>query len=487
MLVISLSRVLQFLLLLLTLRLSTEFLTPVDIGMISLVTSTVGLFALFLINPIGMYVNRRLYDWIMQGAIYKYLKMYWAFLFSVNIIAALAIYLLNIFDIWKPNIQIGFFILIICGNLTFTTVNHLYMSMINMMGRIGWFAGLTVATFGVSLLTAVVLIHLITPNAQYWLIGLLFGQLLIGVLGRYIFVYKINYLEIDNSVAIRLNLSSINRVISYAWPIAIAVALGWMQSQGYRYVMEYKISLVELGIFVAGFGISVGLMSGIETILTNYFQPIFYSKISQEKDDGINIGWVEYMECMLPPLWLTTVFIILMAPVLTQILLGENFVGSRDFIVWGAISEFGRVATAAVGMASHARMKTIYLITPNLVGAVFASILLVPMINQYGSIGVGMTLVMASFLSFFTSIIVTKRYLDMIPSPKIIYHSFVYSVSIVILWIIVSSLVDYKDSKISGLVHLLLVGLFYLFFLYLLLKGKVRSKLVGGYIIKKTA
>jgi len=467
--------------------LSTEFLTPVDIGMISLVTSTIGLFALFLINPIGMYVNRRLYDWITRGAIYEYLKMYWVFLFSVNIVAALVIYLFHIYDIWKPNIQIGFFILIICGNLTFATVNQLYMSMINMMGRIGLFAGLTVATVGVSLLTAVVLIHLITPNAQYWLIGLLFGHFLIGFLGRYIFVYKINYIEINNAVTIRLNLLSINRVISYAWPVAIAVALGWMQNQGYRYVMEYKISLVELGIFVAGFGISVGLMSGIETILSNYFQPIFYSKISQEKDDGINIGWVEYVECVLPPLWLTTVFIVLVAPVLTQILLGENFVESRDFIVWGAISEFGRVATAAVGMASHARMKTIFLIIPNLVGVVFTLIFLVPMINQYGSIGVSMTLVMASFLSFFTSVIVTKRYLGMIPSLKIIYHPFVYSVSIVIFSIIVSCFVEYKDSKISGLVHLLIVGLFYLCFLYLLLKDKVRSKLVGGYIFRKTA
>ncbi len=486
MLVISLSRVVQFSLLLLTLRLSTEYLTPEEIGIISLTTSTIGLFALFLINPIGMYINRRLHDWIGRRMVFEYLKIYWVYLVLVNLIAACTLYLLNANDIWKPNINITLFILIVCGNLTFATINQLYMSMINMMGHMGWFATLTVATVGVSLVAAVLFVNLISPNAQFWLFGLLIGHFVIGGLGWYVFSHRISYIEMNDVAPIRLKISNINSVLTYAWPVAIAVTLGWMQNQGYRYVMEYKISLIDLGIFVAGFGISAGLMSGIETILSNYFQPIFYSKINQNKDDDIKKAWVEYVECMLPPLWLSTVAIIAVAPVLTEILLGKNFSESGIFIVWGALSEFGRVATAAVGMASHAKMKTIHLVTPNLVGALFTLILLVPMIDNFGAIGVGVTLVIASCLSFTAGTLITKRYLGMMPPLDIVFKSFIYSVGLAIVFFFVTSVVDHKESALGGIVLLMIIGLFYMLFMYFILGEKLNSKMNFGGILKKT-
>lgn len=485
MLVISLSRVVQFSLLLLTLRLSTEYLTPEEIGIISLATSTIGLFALFLINPIGMYINRRLHDWIGRRMVFEYLKIYWVYLVLVNIIAACTIYLLNANAIWKPNINIAIFIIIVCGNLTFATINQMYMSMINMMGHMVWFAVLTVATVGVSLVAAVLFVNLIKPNAQFWLFGLLIGHFIIGGLGWYVFSQRISYIEMNHVAPIKLKIINVRSVLTYAWPVAIAVALGWVQNQGYRYVMEYKISLIDLGIFVAGFGISAGLMSGIETILTNYFQPIFYSKINQNKEDGVKKAWVEYVECMLPPLWLSALSIIAVAPALTEILLGKNFSGSGVFVVWGALSEFGRVATAAVGMASHAKMKTIHLVFPNLVGALFALILLVPMIDNFGAMGVGVTLVIASFISFAAGTLITKRYLGMAPPLNIVFKSFIYSVGLAIVFFFVTSIIDNKDNSLGGVILLIFIGLFYLLFMYFILGEKLNSKINLCDILKK--
>ena len=486
MFVISLSRVLQFSLLLLTLRLSTEYLTPEEIGIISLATSTIGLFALFLINPIGMYVNRRLHDWIGRRLVFEYLKIYWVYLVLVNLIAACTLYLLNTNEIWRPNIHIALFIIIVCGNLTFATINQLYMSMINMMGHMGWFAALTVATVGVSLAAAVLFVNLISANAQYWLFGLLIGHFVVGGLGWYVFSHRINYIEIKDVEPIKLKIFGIKSVLNYAWPVAIAVALGWMQNQGYRYVMEYKISLIDLGIFVAGFGISAGLMSGIETILSNYFQPIFYSKINQDTEDVIKMAWVEYVECMLPPLWLSTVAIISVAPILTEILLGKNFIESGGFIVWGALSEFGRVATAAVGMASHAKMKTIHLVIPNLVGALFTLIVLVTMIDNFGAIGVGVTLVIASFISFSAGTLITKRYLGMMPPLNIVVKSFIYSVGLAIVFFFVTSVVDHKESALGGFILLGIVGSFYLLCMYFILREKLNLKIKLGGTVNKS-
>ena len=67
----------------------------------------------------------------------------------------------------------------------------------------------------------------------------------------------------------------------FAWPVAISVGFNWLQTQGYRFLMADTLGLVDLGLFVVGYGISAGLIAAFESVLTTYFQPKFYKNVSR--------------------------------------------------------------------------------------------------------------------------------------------------------------------------------------------------------------
>ena len=79
MLIIIFGRLTQFLLMLATLKISTFLLSPVEMGKMALITSTLAFVSLFLINPVGMYVNRHLHEWNNEQKISVYLNFYWLF------------------------------------------------------------------------------------------------------------------------------------------------------------------------------------------------------------------------------------------------------------------------------------------------------------------------------------------------------------------------------------------------------------------------
>src|SRR5580698_3094950 len=53
----------QFLLALATVRVGTTLLSPAEMGRVSLVVTTTGFFIFLLVNPVGMFINRRLHSW----------------------------------------------------------------------------------------------------------------------------------------------------------------------------------------------------------------------------------------------------------------------------------------------------------------------------------------------------------------------------------------------------------------------------------------
>jgi len=243
MLSIALGRIAQFALLLLTLRAATEFLLPIEIGKVSIVVSTVAFFALLLINPIGMFINRRMNDWKQKGLLVEYYGLFWRYLLIVNLCAGMVLVTLHWFDIWKSSFEMFWFLLLVCGNLIFATINQTVIPALNMFGYKGWFALLTVATVAVSLISAIIFVHTLLPSAEYWLCGLLFGQIAIGMLGKKILYKKLHHLKGSRGKTVIVNQHNIYTLLNYAWPVSLAVGFGWIHSQGYRYLMENQLGL----------------------------------------------------------------------------------------------------------------------------------------------------------------------------------------------------------------------------------------------------
>lgn len=398
MLLVVFGRASQFILLLLVMRVATTYLSPEEMGRLSLLTATTTFFAMFLVSPVGMFINRRLHAWDALGRVKYYLRIYWIYLLVASAVVAVILLILNKFHTFGFHFNSIWLLILVCGSLLFNTINQTVIPSLNLLRFRGWFIGLTLASIASGFLLAVILVYYFKRSAEYWLLGLVIGQMLFAAIGGKVFYGKLVAHQINETC--RPTLAHIALLFGFAWPIAISVGMNWVQTQGYRFIIEDSLGLATLGLFVAGYAISAGLIAGFEQVLTTYFQPAFYKLVSGEGKIEKEKAWTNYASSIIPATLLTGFLVVAAAPELTRLLLGSGYKTSSQFVVWGAVAELARVSTGVYGMAAHARMKTRVLILPNTIGAIISIAMMFLLIPRYGAIGIGAALASAGATVF---------------------------------------------------------------------------------------
>jgi O-antigen/teichoic acid export membrane protein len=384
-------RAAQFMLLLLTMRLATEFLSPEQMGRLALVTATTAFFALFLVSPVGMFINRRLHAWDASGRARRYLEWHWIYLLIVSLIAAACLAAVNAFQAFDFQFQTVWLLVLVCGSLMFNTINQTAIPSLNLLEFRGLFIALTLITIGLSLVASMILVHIFVPTAEFWLLGLLTGQIVVGLIGVRVFFSKLQ----PSAVTSAPNWENLRQLLKFAWPIAIAVGLNWLQTQGYRFYAAESLGLAALGLFVAGYGISAGLTAAFESVLTTYFQPQFYKAVSNGDLDDQRAAWNNYAAAILPSLMLAMFSVSALAPELTRFMVGPNYQSASQYVIWGVLAEGARVIVSVYAMSAHARMRTQLLLWPNILGAAVSVAMLWVLVPLYGAQGVGAALSLA--------------------------------------------------------------------------------------------
>ncbi len=378
-------------------RVATSLLTPEEMGRVSMILTSTAFFAMFLVNPVGMFINRRLHAWQDNGVAKYYLIRYVNYLLFVAILSAIIVYFVDLLDLVNFGVSIDWLISLIAGSLLFNTINQTAIPSLNLLGFSRLFVFLSVASIAASFACAVLFIFQLETSAQYWLLGLLAGQTLLAVVGSMIFFSRLKKSRPDQ-VKPYIGYRHLSRLISFAWPVSIAAGLAWIQGQGYRYLLEYQLGLAQLGLFVAGYGISAGMIAGFESVLTTYFQPRLYRDVNINDPVKQAMAWQRYASAVIPSLIITVMFISVLAPELTRLFLGDSFQLAAEFVIWGALTEAARVLMGVYSLIAHVYMRTVWLILPNLIGAVLAIILTMHLLPYFGSAGAGMALVLSGFL-----------------------------------------------------------------------------------------
>ena len=391
---IILGRAAQFLIALAMLRVATTLVSPEEMGKVALVLTTIAFFALFLINPVGMFINRRLHSWQASGYARSYLLHYAGYVLVVATLAAFSLPLLITLGHIDFGMPMDWLIALVCGSVIFNTVNQTAIPCLNLLGDSKRFILLTVATLAASFLGAIVLILTVRPVAQYWVLGLILGQALLAIVGtRYLF----DQLRRNGPAESRPDIQQrhLKVLLAFSWPVAIAAGLGWVQAQGYRYIMVGELGLAQVGLFVAGYGLSAGIIAGFESVLTTYFQPRLYRDVSGADSRQQTEAWRRYAAAVIPSLVLTVGLLTALAPDLTRLFLGQNFQDVSNFVIWGALAEAARVLASVYSLIAHVHMRTRWLIWPNMAGAVVSVLACTLLIQAYGADGAGMGLVSA--------------------------------------------------------------------------------------------
>lgn len=458
MITIVIGRAAQFLLALAMMRVATTLLSPEEMGRVSLLVTTTAFFALFLVNPVGMFINRRLHSWKTSGVARNYLIYYVNYLLIVALISAVIIYSLYILGFINFGVPVAWLIFLVCGSLVFNTINQTAIPSLNLLGYSGRFVLLSVATIATGFLLSTIIVKLIQPTAQNWLLGLLLGQIILGIFGVKILFDRLH--SPLHSPQINIHRQQKKALFDFAWPVAIAAGSVWVQGQGYRYVMEEKLGLAQLGLFVAGYSISAGMIAGFESVLAAYFQPRLYRDINTTHNENRNQAWKNYATAVIPAMILTIVFIVASASELTSLFLGESFQSASKYIVWAAIAESARVLIGVYSLIAHVHMQTRWLIIPNILGAIVSISLCVLLIPVFGAAGVGVGLVISGF-----SVVAVMHFIlvkkvqggpPFRPILKAIFFSAVLWFSILLINFWASSLI-FAKLFLSGMVYLLLL------------------------------
>jgi O-antigen/teichoic acid export membrane protein len=385
-LLIIFGRAAQFILLLIVMRVATTYLPPQEMGRLSLITAATAFYALFLVNPVGMFINRRFHAWDALGRAKYYLKLHWIYLAGVSVVAATSLAVLNQVHAFGFQFNTTWLLVLVCGSLIFNTVNQTAIPSLNLLEFRGWFVTLTLATIAAGLLSSYLLVRNFSATAEYWLLGLLIGQTIFSVAGVKLFFDRLRPPSaVSQPTKVQLGL-----LFDFAWPVAISVGFNWLQTQGYRFFVADSLGLVALGLFVAGYGISAGLMAALESVLTTYFQPRFYKRVSNNDRDEQSLAWNKYAGAILPSLMLVTFLLVGLAPELTRFMVGPAYQSASQFVVWGVIAEGARVAAGVYSMSAHAKMKTRLLLLPNVLGAVICIALIWALAPPLGAHGVGL-------------------------------------------------------------------------------------------------
>lgn len=466
MLMIVFGRVLQLLLLFATIKISTTLLLPAEMAKVFLVSSIVSFYAMLLINPVGMFINRHLHEWNAQGKVQHYFNYFLLYLLVVCGIAVASLYVLVEFGWVVVHTTAVWAVLLVGGSLLFTTINQAFIPGLNLLGYRGLFVALTLATSATSLVVAIVFVIGSAPKAEYWMSGLLAGQLIFALMGWNIFSRKLNV----SDTLQKPTKQHISVLIGFAWPISIAVGLGWVQTQSYRFMMESGLGLHALGLFVAGYGVSSGLIAAFESVFTTYLQPMFYKNISSGNVIVQSKAWSEYAGAIIPSLILVGLVIFATAPELTRVMLGPEYLSSYQFIRWGVIAEIARVISGVYGMVAHARMKTRLLLAPSLVGAFWSIALIWWLMPIYGSNGVGVALMLSSVIACVLICISTRTEFVSNLNFGAIVKSICMGIGLILSAEILRLIMGSSVSFVTNLVQLVLVGVIFLFFQYELLR-----------------
>jgi O-antigen/teichoic acid export membrane protein len=394
---LSLGRLTQFILAFVTIKVMTTLLNPEQVGNYYLMLALISGILFLFINPIGLFINRRINSWERSHLIRQYMFLYLMYLLIVALISSLiSIYLINIYFEFKiSSLWVG---VLISSSVFFNTINTTAIPSLNLLGHPIKYITLIILTVLFSLIFATLFVYNFETSFNYWFSGIVFGQLFVGIIGV-IILYANTSGEINFNTKDILTIPKLRNLISFFWPISLSASFAWLHFQSYRFIVDNYLGAYELGIFVAGFGIGLSLIASAELMLTSYLLPKFYRSIEISDDIKKSKAWALYSGTIIPSLLVMGCLITILAPELTKIFLGPEFQSAVNYVIWGVLCEICRVIFGTYSLMAHAKMRTDWVIVPSFIGAIIAISFSIFLINRISIHAVGISMFTAGIIS----------------------------------------------------------------------------------------
>jgi O-antigen/teichoic acid export membrane protein len=474
-------RISQIFISFLILKLATTYLSPNEMGRMTLIITIASLFSLFLVSPIGNFINLKLLPWKKSGFLILYLKYHFFYLFVVSLFSGLIIFFLLSFNLFKIDLEQSWLIGVVICYLLAISFNQTIIPSLNILGLKNLFVFLSIFTGLVSLFSSVILIINFSKEAVIWILGLIIGHSIGGVIAWIFLLLKFKNsqkkINIDFFEEKMLPKIFSPTIISFVWPLTLALVLSWVQNQWYRFEFAKTFGESELGLFAAGLMLSVALIGSLESILTTYLLPIVYKKIHKTKNVSLIEIWTQYALIVYPVILMAVVYICLLSKELVLIFLGPAYQSIVEYVVWGALIEFFRVGSNTVSFVAHAKFNTKLLLWPAFFGALTLFILIHSLIFSHGILGISIALALAGLVLNVSSISFILNFKDF--NFKFLIINLLKLIGMVIsIYLSISFLKIIKftdDTTVLALINLFVSGIFMLIIFYIGLNKNLKK------------
>lgn len=361
MMTLLIGRILQIALTVCQIRLATTLLGPAEYGVWILFVTIVSFFVLLGVSPFGLYLNRHINDWKNNNLIPEVFRGYNVYLLLVTAISFIFFVLIQVFKLYTTDSIILSSALMAFLLLT-QTFNQTWVSILNLFGlRKSYVLG-SIISIVLGLLIILILAFFDLKSAYWWGLGIGLGL----ILGTLIFIPRSWYsFDIDKFQSLKRSLE-MKQILLFSGPLFLSTIFFWIQTQGYRFIIENKVGLEEFGKFAAGQAVVSGLFTALDSVIAGFYQPTFFKNISDGSPVYVELRRV--WDMALYPFILAGCFLYFLASDLSVIFLSRTFVENNEWIAWVALAECFRVIFNLLVMNFHGTKKTSSLLLPHGIG-----------------------------------------------------------------------------------------------------------------------
>lgn len=371
-LIIAIGRLLQAVLGVVALKLMTSLLSPAEVGNYYLILSVVGFFVLTFISPFGMYVNRRLHKWAADGTVLNRFKRGHLYLLLVSVLSLLASFVMSSLFGVGGTIAPGAFASLVAFYVYFSTANQTIIPSLNMLERRFSFVALTVSTLASGLCLSIYFSTTYALTAVSWITGQAVAMFAVAAAALVYFRRVVSKPGASLAEEELLSRSALIPVLAFAWPLGVTYLFMWAQTMSHRLIIEKMIGPEFLGLIGVGFGVAASMGATLESVIQQFYLPLFYKEISKADTAERAIAWDSMARLTLPLYFSFAILVSCLSPFLLKVFASGHYAKAWVFLLCGAWLESFRMSTNVLSTIAHSEMKTRFLIKSYLIGALIS-------------------------------------------------------------------------------------------------------------------
>ena len=342
-------------------------LQPTQFGVLAILLTFQTFCGLFLVNPVGQYINRFTHVWVDEGSLLSRLRRYRVWVVAAALVGAFAS------TIWASSQPMSWYERAFVGTavalmVVAATANATSVYLLNMLGHRMLSVGWGVASAMLGLLLSWAFTHHFGVGIA-WFTGQALGMTA-GAVGAIRAVHRLLPAERDA----RRPLLEAGVLRSYIFPLAVSTGLMWWLLAGYRLLLEAHWGLAALGGAVVGLSLASQLWGLLESLAMQFLYPLYYRRISVGGTPDSALAFSDLLNTLGPIYLVLASATVIGAPSLLALLVNAAYANVVPFVLLGVVVEFCRALSNLLGAAAQVDRRMNSLILPYATGALVLTI-----------------------------------------------------------------------------------------------------------------